>query len=130
MTQSDIAEQCIADNAKAFECWNAYVEKNGLPLAKFNDLGRDPDGTPETVLHLTDEQKPRFIEAALAGRGLPDDIVASFMQQLFPNDRPTYEPDDGPLTETELNQVRVQAAPKLGKGPVLRRRSLLEESDD
>ncbi len=24
-----------AENKKAFECWNAYVEKNGLPLAKY-----------------------------------------------------------------------------------------------
>ncbi|PTD95886.1 type II toxin-antitoxin system CcdA family antitoxin [Pseudothauera lacus] len=25
----------VAENAEAFECWNAYVEKNGLPLAKY-----------------------------------------------------------------------------------------------
>jgi len=29
------AEQWVAENAKAFDCWNAYVEKNGLPLAKY-----------------------------------------------------------------------------------------------
>ncbi len=29
------AELWVAENAKAFECWNAYVEKNGLPLAKY-----------------------------------------------------------------------------------------------
>ncbi len=28
----------VADNAKAFECWNAYVEKNGLPLAKYRNF--------------------------------------------------------------------------------------------
>lgn len=83
-----------------------------------------------TILKLTDEQIPRFVEAAKAGKGLPDDIVQSFMAQLFPDDQPAYEPDDGPLTETEINQIRAQAAPMLGKGPVLRRRSLLEDSDD
>ena len=34
-------------------------------------------------LHLTDEQKPRFQQAALAGKPLPDDITRSFMKQLF-----------------------------------------------
>lgn len=29
------AEIWQAENQKAFECWNAYVEKNGLPLAKY-----------------------------------------------------------------------------------------------
>jgi antitoxin CcdA len=29
------AELWVAENAEAFECWNAYVEKNGLPLAKY-----------------------------------------------------------------------------------------------
>ena len=83
-----------------------------------------------TILKLTDEQIPRFVEAAKAGKGLPPDIVKSFMAQLFPDEPPAYEQDDGPLTEAELNQIRAQAAPKLGKGPVLRRRSLLEDSDD
>lgn len=27
-----------AENAEAFECWNAYVEKNGLPLAKYKSF--------------------------------------------------------------------------------------------
>lgn len=85
MNLSDKTKQWKAENAKAFECWNAYVEKNGLPLARFNDLGREPDDTPETVLHLTNEQIPRFVEAAKAGKGLPDDIVNSFMAQLFPS---------------------------------------------
>lgn len=127
MTQTDKARQWMDENAKAIESSNAYVEKNGLPLARFTDLGQDPD---ETILQLTDEQIPRFVAAAKAGKGLPPDIVASFMQQLFPDDQPTYEPDEGPLTEAELNQIRAQAAPKLGKGPVLRRRSLLEGDDD
>lgn len=88
MTQSDKARQWMAENTKAFDCWNRHVEEHGLPLAEFNQLGQDPD------------------------------------------DQSTYEPDEGPLTEAELNQIRAQAAPKLGKGPVLRRRSLLEDSDD
>lgn len=29
------AEIWQAENKKAFECWNTYVEKNGLPLAKY-----------------------------------------------------------------------------------------------
>ncbi len=29
------AEIWQTENQKAFECWNAYVEKNGLPLAKY-----------------------------------------------------------------------------------------------
>ncbi len=29
------AELWLKENAKAFECWNAYVEKNGLPLEKY-----------------------------------------------------------------------------------------------
>ena len=32
------AELWVAENAKAFDCWNAYVEKNGLPLAKHRDF--------------------------------------------------------------------------------------------
>ena len=32
------AELWVAENAKAFECWNAYVEKNGLPLAKYRSF--------------------------------------------------------------------------------------------
>lgn len=127
MNLSNKAKQWIAENAKAFECWNRFVERHGLPLARFNDLGQEPG---ETILQLTDEQTPRFVEAAKAGKGLPPDIVKSFMAQLFPGDSPTYEPDDGPLTEAELNQIREQADPKLGKGPVLRRRSLLEGNND
>lgn len=33
-----LAQQWITENAKAFECWNKYVEKNGLPLAKYTQL--------------------------------------------------------------------------------------------
>ena len=29
------AEIWQAENQKAFECWNSYIEKNGLPLAKY-----------------------------------------------------------------------------------------------
>ena len=32
------AELWVAQNQKAFECWNAYVEKNGLPLGKYRSF--------------------------------------------------------------------------------------------
>ena len=32
------AELWVAENQKAFECWNAYVEKNGLPLGKYRNF--------------------------------------------------------------------------------------------
>jgi antitoxin CcdA len=32
------AELWIAENAKAFECWNSYVEEKGLPLAKYRSF--------------------------------------------------------------------------------------------
>lgn len=32
------AEQWVVENAKAFDCWNAYVEKSGLPLAKYRSF--------------------------------------------------------------------------------------------
>lgn len=32
------AELWVAENAVAFDCWNAYVEKNGLPLAKYRSF--------------------------------------------------------------------------------------------
>jgi len=32
------AELWLKENAKAFECWNAYVEKNGLPLDKYRSF--------------------------------------------------------------------------------------------
>lgn len=32
------AELWLAENAQAFECWNEYVEKNGLPLAKYRSF--------------------------------------------------------------------------------------------
>ena len=102
-------------------------DKHGLPLATFNQVGREPG---ETILRLTDEQRPRFEAAARAGKPLPADIAESFMAQLFPDDQPTYEPDDGPLTEAEINQIRQKAAPKLSDGQSLRHRSLLEDSND
>ena len=32
------AELWVAENQKAFECWNAYAEKNGLPLGKYRNF--------------------------------------------------------------------------------------------
>lgn len=32
------AEIWVAENAKAFECWNARVALNGLPLAKYRSF--------------------------------------------------------------------------------------------
>lgn len=32
------AELWVTENAKAFECWNEYVEKSGLPLAKYRNF--------------------------------------------------------------------------------------------
>ena len=36
------AEKCaefwVAQNRKAFECWNVYVDKNGLPLAAYRSF--------------------------------------------------------------------------------------------
>ena len=32
------AELWVAENQKAFECWNAYVEKNGLPLGQYRSF--------------------------------------------------------------------------------------------
>lgn len=32
------AELWLAENRKAFDCWNEYVEKNGLPLAKYRSF--------------------------------------------------------------------------------------------
>lgn len=32
------AELWVTENAKAFECWNEYVEQNGLPLAKHRNF--------------------------------------------------------------------------------------------
>ena len=32
------AELWVAQNQKAFECWNAYVDKNGLPLAAYRSF--------------------------------------------------------------------------------------------
>lgn len=96
MTFSDKANQWIEENR--------HVEKHGLLLAQLNDLGQD---SGETILQLTDEQKPRFVK-----------------------DQLTYEPDDGSLTTSDLRRIRKMAAPMLCKGQVLRHRSLLEESDD
>jgi antitoxin CcdA len=31
-------ESWLKDNAKAFDCWNAYIEKNGLPLQTYRSF--------------------------------------------------------------------------------------------
>lgn len=43
MTTSDKAKKWVAENQKAFECWNRHVKEHGLPLAQFNNLGREPE---------------------------------------------------------------------------------------
>ena len=32
------AELWVAENRKAFDCWDEYVEKNGLPLGKYRSF--------------------------------------------------------------------------------------------
>jgi antitoxin CcdA len=32
------AKLWVKENLKAFDCWNAYVEKNGLPLDKYRSF--------------------------------------------------------------------------------------------
>ncbi|MFZ4539850.1 type II toxin-antitoxin system CcdA family antitoxin [Propionivibrio sp.] len=32
------AELWVKENAKAFDCWNAYIEKNGMPLEKYRSF--------------------------------------------------------------------------------------------
>ena len=32
------AELWVAENQNAFECWNAYVEKDGLPLGQYRSF--------------------------------------------------------------------------------------------
>lgn len=32
------AELWLRENAEAFDCWNAYVEQNGLPLDKYRSF--------------------------------------------------------------------------------------------
>lgn len=32
------AELWLKENAKAFDCWNGYVEKNGLPLEQYRSF--------------------------------------------------------------------------------------------
>lgn len=31
-------ELWLQENQKAFECWNNYIERNGLPLAKYRSF--------------------------------------------------------------------------------------------
>jgi len=32
------AELWVKENAKAFDCWNDYIEKNGLPLERYRSF--------------------------------------------------------------------------------------------
>lgn len=43
MTLSDKAKKWVAESQKAFECWNRHVKEHGLPLAQFNNLGRESE---------------------------------------------------------------------------------------
>lgn len=48
MSQSDKARRWAADNRKAFNCWNRFVEQDGLPLAEHcNFLGKPEDNPME-----------------------------------------------------------------------------------
>lgn len=69
-----------------------YFDDDYRPELDPRNWAAPADATPEqqasirhlvTTLHLTDEQKPRFQVAALAGKPMPDDITRSFMKQLF-----------------------------------------------
>lgn len=71
---------------------NQYFDDDYRPELDPRNWASPPEATPEqratlrhllTTLKLTDEQKPRFQKAALAGKPLPDDIARSFMKQLF-----------------------------------------------
>lgn len=71
MTASDKAKQWMAENQKAFECWNRFVEQQGLPLARFNNLGREPE---RDAGQQWAKDNPEVIESSNAyveGRGLP-----------------------------------------------------------
>lgn len=67
-----------------------YFDDDYRPELDPRNWAAPPDATPEQraairFLHcdmeLTDEQKPRFVEAAMAGKPLPKDIVGSFNRQ-------------------------------------------------
>lgn len=69
---------------------NEYFDDDYRPELDPRNWAAPHDATPEQqailrFLHsdmdLTDEQKPRFIEAAMAGKPLPKDIVGSFNRQ-------------------------------------------------
>ena len=71
---------------------NQYFDDDYRPELDPRNWASPPEATPEqratlrhllTTLKLTDEHKPRFREAALAGKPLPEDIARSFMKQLF-----------------------------------------------
>lgn len=69
---------------------NEYFDDDYRPELDPRNWAAPPEATPEQraairFLHsdmaLTDEQKPRFIEAAMAGKPLPKDIAGSFNRQ-------------------------------------------------
>ena len=69
---------------------NQYFDDDYRPELDPRNWASPPEATPEqratlrhllTTLKLTDEQKPRFREAALAGKPLPKDIAGSFNRQ-------------------------------------------------
>ena len=69
---------------------NQYFDDDYRPELDPRNWAAPPETIPEQraairFLHcdmkLTDEQKPRFIEAAMAGKPLPKDIVGSFNRQ-------------------------------------------------
>ena len=69
---------------------NEYFDDDYRPELDPRNWAAPPEATPEQraairFLHcdmlLTDEQKPRFIEAAMAGQPLPKDIAGSFNRQ-------------------------------------------------
>ncbi|MEN9902799.1 MAG: hypothetical protein RL651_1463 [Pseudomonadota bacterium] len=69
---------------------NEYFDDDYRPELDPRNWASPPEATPEqratlrhllTTLKLTDEQKPRFREAALAGKPLPKDIAGSFNRQ-------------------------------------------------
>ena len=69
---------------------NEYFDDDYRPELDPRNWAAPPEATPEQraairFLHcdmeLTDEQKPRFIEAAMAGKPLPKDIVGSLNRQ-------------------------------------------------
>lgn len=57
--------------------------KNTDKITKNIALNSEKEESSYTQLQLTKEQTPRFVEAAKAGKPMPEDIAQSFMTQLF-----------------------------------------------